>query len=156
MGFNQLKGPVFIVLFYILTSLFIFSVTQRKNYTVNSRFWTVFAGNYGVGAEITQKVQEISFLKIFTTSRSFLQPAVATVTTNVTCDASVWTEKNGESISPEGQFKMLKMLKTLVECESNLEDLSKEERKRPPREAMLICYDALCTMYYAVHYALCS
>ena len=43
-----------------------------------------------------------------------------------------------------GQLKTLKMLKTLVECESNLEDLSEQERKGPPREAILICYYALC------------
>ena len=37
-----------------------------------------------------------------------------------------------------GQFTTLKMLKTLVEYESNLEDLSEEENKRPPREAILL------------------
>ena len=51
MGFNQLKGPVFIVLLYILTSLFIFSVTQRKNYTISAQN-TVNTYIYTVSAEI--------------------------------------------------------------------------------------------------------
>ena len=52
-----------------------------------------------------------------------------------------------------GQLKTLNMLKALVECESNLEDLSEQERKGPPREAILICYYALCTMRCTMHYA---
>ena len=54
-----------------------------------------------------------------------------------------------------GQLKTLNMLKALVECESNLEDLSEEEREKETTAGgntdML-----LCTMHYAVHYALCS
>lgn len=69
--------------FNICTAL---CVAQKKNYTVSACIYTVSAWSYAVGAEITQKVQEIvrSVSKNYAASRNFLLPAVATVATNIT------------------------------------------------------------------------
>ena len=143
-GIQPIKRTCFYCsILYFNLSIYFFCYTKEK---LHSKFQNLnrLCRIYGGGMEITQKVQEISFLKIYATTRNFLQPAVATLTTNVTSDASVWRDKTVNQSVPRvvkellGQFKTLIILKTFVECESNLEDLSEEERKRPPREVILL------------------
>ena len=59
MGFNKLKGFFFLHITLYSNICFDSSLTQKKNYAVSPILYNASAWNYTVGADITQKVQDI-------------------------------------------------------------------------------------------------
>ena len=84
-GIQPIKRTCFYCsILYFNLSIYFFCYTKEK---LHRKFQNL--NRLCIVAEIVPRAQEILFVKIYATSRIFLQLAVATVTTNVTSDASV-------------------------------------------------------------------